>query len=245
MATKLFDDAIRFVFPKNCFEEMLIKFNVLHPVCSKLVLSRVLGLGITLGSILLFVPQILKIYNAKSAKGISLISQLLALLAAAGTASYSYQKGFVFSQWGDSLFVAIQLVVIVMQILFYSDSSAYAFAFLAFCWAYTFAVIGSYIPPEVLISVQTLIIPITVVSKVIQIWQNYSAGSTGQLSIISVFLQFAGTVARVFTSVQETGDQLLVASFGIAALLNGVIFAQFLLYWNASTEEQRKKKKKQ
>ncbi|KAK6028898.1 PQ loop repeat protein [Ostertagia ostertagi] len=162
-------DALQFIFPKNCFEELIINFNVFHPTCPKMVLSRVLGIGITAGSILLFVPQIIKIFNGKSAKGISLISQLLALVAAAGTASYSFNKGFVFSQWGDSFFVSVQLMIIVMQILYYSD---------------------------------------------------------------------ARTIARVFTSIQDTGDSLLIVSFAIAAVLNAVLFVQFFLYWN---EVKRKK----
>ncbi|KHJ98888.1 PQ loop repeat protein [Oesophagostomum dentatum] len=222
-------NALQFVFPANCFEELLINFNIFHPTCPKMVLSRVLGLGITAGSILLFIPQIIKIFNAKNAKGISLLSQLLALVAAAGTASYSFNKGFVFSQWGDSFFVAIQLMIIVMQILYYSDASAYAFAFFAFCWAFIFAVIGNYVPAEFLTLIQALGIPITVASKTIQAWQNYKDQSTGQLSLVSVSLQFAGTVARVFTSVQDTGDNLLIASFAIAAVLNGILFAQFFL----------------
>lgn len=231
-------DALQFLFPKNCFEELIINFNVFHPTCPKMVLSRFLGIGITAGSILLFVPQIIKIFSAKSAKGISLISQLLALIAAAGTASYSFNKGFVFSQWGDSFFVSVQLMIIVMQILYYSDASAYAFAFFAFCWAFIFAVIGGYIPNDVLTGVQALGIPITVASKSIQAWQNYKLQSTGQLSLVSASLQLAGTIARVFTSVQDTGDMLLIISFAIAAVLNAALFAQFFLYWN---EAKRKK----
>ncbi|WKY16427.1 hypothetical protein Q1695_001236 [Nippostrongylus brasiliensis] len=185
-------DALQFLFPQNCFEELVINFNIFHPTCPKMVLSRGLGIGITAGSILLFVPQIIKIFSAKSAKGISLISQLLALIAAAGTASYSFNKGFVFSQWGDSFFVSVQLMVIVMQILYYSDASAYAFAFFAFCWAFVFAVIGGYIPNEFLTMIQALGIPIAVASKSIQAWQNYRSRSTGQLSLVSASLQLAG-----------------------------------------------------
>nr|CDJ98005.1 Cystinosin ERS1p repeat domain containing protein [Haemonchus contortus] len=231
-------DALQFIFPKNCFEELIVSFNVFHPTCPQIVLSRVLGIGITAGSILLFVPQIVKIFNGKSAKGISLISQLLALVAAAGTASYSFSKGFVFSQWGDSLFISVQLMIIVMQILYYSDASAYAFAFFAFCWAFVFAVIGSYISSQILMMIQALGIPITIASKTIQAWHNYKDQSTGQLSLVSVLLQLTGTVARVFTSAQDTGDTLLIVTFAIAAVLNAVLFVQFILYWN---EDKRKK----
>lgn len=35
------------------------------------------------------------------------------------------------SQWGDALFVTIQLAIIVMQILYYNGAGAHAAAFLA------------------------------------------------------------------------------------------------------------------
>uniref|UniRef100_A0AC35TQE2 Mannose-P-dolichol utilization defect 1 protein homolog n=1 Tax=Rhabditophanes sp. KR3021 TaxID=114890 RepID=A0AC35TQE2_9BILA len=235
-------DAIHFLFPKNCFEEIILNFNILHKECVPLVLSRGLGLGVTIGSILLFMPQILKIFAAKSGKGISLSSQLLALIAATGTAAYSYSSGFVFSQWGDSLFVAIQIAVIIMQILFYSSQSAFAFAFLAACWATFLAIAYNYIPFSVLTLLQTATIPIMVISKGIQIYENQKNKSTGVLSFISATLSLAGCLARVFTSIQETGDNLIIVSFGIAALLNGVIFAQFLMFWNSTAMKIKTKK---
>jgi len=64
----------------------------------------------------------------------------------------------------------------------------------------------------------------------IQIWTNYRQATTGQLSVISVFMQFGGCAARVFTSVQETnGDWLIIGPFLVATLLNGIIFAQITL----------------
>ncbi|KAK0403943.1 hypothetical protein QR680_017208 [Steinernema hermaphroditum] len=231
-AQKQLQDAIQFVFPGKCFDKMVIELNPIDPQCLPLVISRFLGLAITAGSLLLFVPQILKIYASKSGTGISLSSQLLGLLACAGTAAYSFESGFVFSQWGDSFFVAVQTVIIIMQILYYSDASAYAFAFLAFSWAASFAVIGHHIPIEVLTLIQASTIPIVMVAKGIQIIENFRNSSTGQLSLISVLLQFGGCVARVFTSLQETGDNLIIINFAIATFLNGIILSQVLYYWS-------------
>lgn len=239
MATKLFHDALLYIFPKDCFEQLVLQGNVFHKECAPMVLSRALGLAITIGSLMLFLPQIIKIARARSAEGISLTSQLLALVGAAGTAAYSYTKGFVFTQWGDSLFVSIQIVIIIMQILHFSGQTAWAFAFMATSWLGIIAVSYHYVPLDVLTTIQTLSIPIVLISKTMQAWANYKAQSTGQLSLISVALQFGGTLARTFTSVQETGDQLLIIGFASAAAMNGLIFAQFFMYWGA--EERRKK----
>ena len=239
------DAGIKYVLPGNCFDEIVVKHNFDNSQCTSLAVSRLLGVGITAGSCLLFLPQILKIHAAKSADGISLCSQLLALLGAASTAAYSYSKGFVFGQWGDSFFVTLQLVIIVMQILWFSPNKPFTFPFMSLCWAGLFAVQGNYIPQQALLALQAAGIPIVVVSKSLQIWSNHAAGGTGQLSFISVFLQLAGTVARVFTSFKETGDILLIAGFGISAVLNFVVFVQFFVYGKKAEKEKKDKKKKQ
>ncbi|MFH4977268.1 hypothetical protein AB6A40_003977 [Gnathostoma spinigerum] len=238
---KKFDELIRFVFPRNCFEELVIKLNISNADCVSLVISRLLGLGITLGSLLLFVPQIIKIHIARSGEGVSLSSQLFGLLSCFATTAYSYSSNFVFSQWGDSLFVSIQMVIIIMQILYFSDLSAYAFAFFAFCWAATFAVIGGYIPFSVLYFLQALGIPIVIVSKALQIIESYRRQSTGQLSLISVSLQLGGCIARIFTSIKETGDMLVILSYIIASAMNGIIFGQVFWYWNSDVKKAKSK----
>ena len=66
-----------------------------------------------------------------------------------------------------------------------------------------------------------------------QVWANFCQGSTGQLSAVTTFLLTAGSAARIFTSIQETGDSLIILSFCVATFANGCIFAQLLYYWNA------------
>lgn len=74
--------------------------------------------------------------------------------------------------------------------------------------------------------------------------QNYRNGSTGQLSVISVFMQFAGCVARVFTSIQETGDSLIIVPYAVASFLNGVIFSQIIYYGRQAEKTERLNKKR-
>lgn len=44
--------ALLYVFPDDCFDEMVVHFNVVHERCMPIVLSRFLGLGITLGALM-------------------------------------------------------------------------------------------------------------------------------------------------------------------------------------------------
>jgi mannose-P-dolichol utilization defect protein 1 len=236
-----FHEMLHFVFPKNCFEELVLNLNIFHKQCVPLVASRAIGLAITAGAMFLFIPQILKIHRARSAEGISIVSMLLGLIPALGTCAYSYEQKFIFSQYGDSVFVAIQMSIIIMQILYFSDYSAYAFAFLATLWAVVCAIMYHYIPFNVLYAIQALGIPFIIVSKGIQIYANYKNQSTGQLAFLTVALQFGGCLARIFTSVTETNDRLVLMVYLVASTLNGIIFAQFFMYWdNKKTRKQKK-----
>lgn len=77
-----------------------------------------------------------------------------------------------------------------------------------------------------------------------QISSNYRNGSTGQLSAATVVMLMAGSVARIFTSQQETGDALLVFTYIVAATLNAITAAQVAYYWNADAGKQGQQKKK-
>jgi len=74
----------------------------------------------------------------------------------------------------------------------------------------------------------------------IQALTNYRNSSTGQLSAITVGLLFAGSVARVFTSAQETGDIMIILTFVTSSLCNAVIVTQLWYYWNAPTRVKGK-----
>lgn len=64
-----------------------------------------------------------------------------------------------------------------------------------------------------------------------QIWVNVKNGSTGQLSFLTLFLTFGGSVARIFTTLQETPDDLIMFySFLVAGSLNGILVSQFIWY---------------
>ena len=64
------------------------------------------------------------------------------------------------------------------------------------------------VPEEVLWYGQAANIPMIVIGKLIQAITNFRNGHTGQLSAITVFLLTLGSLARIFTSIQDTGDQV-------------------------------------
>jgi len=217
---------------EDCFNTLVRDMDFANVPCLKYGLSKGLGLGIILGSLLVKVPQILKIFRGKSAAGITFISVVLELFAISSNMSYSYCKGFPFSAWGEASFLAIQTSVIAALVLLYNSSSfLLSFSFIAGYLAVLYSLISGITPIDVLWSMQAANVPIILISKMIQAVTNYKNKSTGQLSALTVFLLFLGSVARIFTSIQETGDQIVIITYVAASFANGIIAFQMLYYW--------------
>lgn len=200
--------------------------------CFKALLSKGLGLAIIAGSLLVKVPQVLKILNNKSGEGINLISVMLDLTAITFHMAYSYVNGFPFSSWGDNTFLAFQTAAIAALVLYYNGDKAKSMAFVTAYASFVYVLCSGLTPFKVLVTLQSCIIPILLVGKLSQAWTNYKNGSTGQLSAATVFLLFAGSLARIFTSIQETGDKMMIITFCASSFANGVIVSQMLYYWN-------------
>ncbi|XP_043287971.1 mannose-P-dolichol utilization defect 1 protein homolog [Venturia canescens] len=241
---KFLREASQLLFSKKCLEVYFDKYHFTDVDCFKATLSKGLGLGVIAGSLLVKVPQIVKILKNKSSEGINVLSVLLDLFAITAMVSYSFVSGFPFSAWGDGVFLGIQTLTIVLLVFHYNDDTAKATAFFAGYVAIMIAVLGGMMPMNVLWACQTLNIPIVLISKLAQARTNYKNGSTGQLSAVTCFMLFFGSLARIFTSVQETGDTTMIAMYVCSTSANGLIVAQLLYYWNAVTAKKAIDKKK-
>ena len=74
-------------------------------------------------------------------------------------------------------------------------------------------------------------------------YTNYKNSSTGQLSAATCFMLFFGSLARIFTSIQETGDSMMVLLYCVSTFANGIIVAQLMYYWNKSPKQKKKTEK--
>jgi len=69
--------------------------------------------------------------------------------------------------------------------------------------------------------------------QLIQAATNYKNHSTGQLSAVTCFMLFFGAMVRIFTTIEETGDGILLLTYLCTATLNGMIAGQVVWYWNS------------
>nr|XP_044987632.1 mannose-P-dolichol utilization defect 1 protein isoform X2 [Jaculus jaculus] len=156
--------------------------------------------------------------------------------------SWAWHCSWVSScSWGEALFLALQTVTICFLITHYRGETVRGVAFLA-CYALILLVLLSPLTPLAVVTLlQASNVPAVVAGKLLQAATNYRNGHTGQLSAITVFLLFGGSLTRIFTSIQETGDLLMAGTFVVSSLCNGLITAQVLFYWSAQPSQKLKK----
>jgi len=83
--------------------------------------------------------------------------------------------------------------------------------------------------------------------QMIQAFENYRNKSMGQQSIVTAALLFLGSLARVFTSFQETGDFIIIFAYSLASFANTIIVTQLIFYstFGGAKKPPRGKKQQQ
>ncbi|XP_071656291.1 uncharacterized protein [Patagioenas fasciata] len=114
------------LLPDRCFEELLLHRRLLHVPCLKILVSKALGYAIVGGSVLVKLPQVLKVWGARSGAGLSACAVGLELLALGGSVAYGTARGFPFSAWGESLFLLFQTLTLLFLILHFRGHTARA-----------------------------------------------------------------------------------------------------------------------
>jgi mannose-P-dolichol utilization defect protein 1 len=171
----------------ECYQTIVGRLDLSSPTCTQLAISKAIGVGIVGLSTIVKVPQLLKLVQSRSAKGISFTSYLLETSAYIITLAYNVRSGNPFSTYGEIAILALQNVVISVLVLHYRGKAPVAAAYamvLAAAWYALFneAVVNK----DMMVLVQTATIPLGLMSKIPQIWTIAKEKSTGQLSAFAV-----------------------------------------------------------
>mmetsp|Transcript_6437 Transcript_6437/g.11225 ORF Transcript_6437/g.11225 Transcript_6437/m.11225 type:complete len:241 (-) Transcript_6437:1798-2520(-) len=207
--------------------------------CAKLIVSKALSSAIIAGALGVKLPQIIKIYRAKSVEGISETSFYIEVLSLAFVSAYYYHQRQPLSTYGESVIILVQGIAQIILLWTYSKASSFRILtvstlFIAICAPLFLELIPAHLWEWTMVSVMVL----NVSFRTSQIVETFRSKTTGQLSFVTAFLNFLGVVARVFTTLVENDDPLLLANIVSVALLNGVIVLQFHVYWGGKAKTQ-------
>ncbi|CAL5385360.1 unnamed protein product [Camellia sinensis] len=157
--------------------------------CLLPLISKLLGYCIVAASTTVKVPQILKILKHQSVRGLSVMAFELEVVGYTIALAYCLHKGLPFSAYGELAFLLIQ----------------------GYC-AVAPTILAGQIDPILFEALYASQHAIFFFARVPQIWENYKNKSTGELSFLTSLMNFAGSMVRVFTSIQEkapTSDNLI------------------------------------
>lgn len=217
---------------EKCVSSLLENLNIHDVECIKYSVSKGLGLGIVLGGSIVKIPQILTILKNGSAQGLSLTSYLLETFSYFITLSYNLRQGNPFSTFGEIMFICIQNIIILALIFYYGGKGGLLVGTLVGLFTLFYSLNNSEWVPQVLMSsLYAATIPLSLASKVPQIYTNFSNKSTGQLSVFTVVNYFAGSAARVFTTMTELDDTLMLFGNILATTFNAILVLQVIMYW--------------
>ncbi|KAG8849042.1 hypothetical protein FRB96_000942 [Tulasnella sp. 330] len=227
------------VLGAKCYTSLLENIDYSDVECIRLGVSKALGIGIIAGGSIVKVPQISIIWRSGSGRGVSLSGYVLELISCAINSVYSIRNGYAFSTYGENLFLTIQNAIVTLLIIHYKPlltrKDSNASQLLAGIVTMAISAIGLLVlPSETLTILQGLTIPISAIAKVPQIISNERNKSTGNLAVFTVIANVLGCFARVFTTLTEVKDPLVLWGFILASILNTVIGVQMYAYWGRS-----------
>ncbi|OAD69847.1 hypothetical protein PHYBLDRAFT_115953 [Phycomyces blakesleeanus NRRL 1555(-)] len=237
----LLKDPLVALVGNTCYTSLIEDFHLTDIECIQYAISKCLGFGIVVGSAIVKLPQILTITSNRSAKGLSLTSFVLETIAYCITLAYNLRQQNPLSTFGEVFFMTLQNILITLLILHYAQRQREMILTLVGFVVLLLGLTSSRLVPSWLMaSLYAVTIPLALASKVPQIYTNYTSHSTGQLSLVAVINYFVGSSARVFTTITELDDPLMLGGNVLASILNGILLIQVVIYWNKDEEKPSK-----
>lgn len=201
--------------------------------------SLVIGYAIVFGSVSLKLPQIIKIVRNGSANGISLKGHFIETLGYTVSMTWGFVKALPFKDFGENVFVMLQVVPLGLLIGIYQGKVASAVMGTALILGLAAVLYYQLVAIEVHETLLKAQIAFSISSRLPQIYENYRLRSTGDLAFLTYFLAFGGSGARLLTTTigvpWEKGKATMMAQFSMMTALNGIIVLQFWLYRGAAT----------
>ncbi|ORC86270.1 putative SNF2 DNA repair protein [Trypanosoma theileri] len=209
--------------------------------------SSLLPYAIVFGSVMLKVPQIIKVLQHQSAEGISLSSLCFELTSCVITTSWGIAQSMHLKDFGENMFIMLEMALLLILVGYFQGKLSVALsAFIAETMVLIALSAGvlSHDFHEWLLSIQILF---GLSSRVPQIIMNHKNQSTGHLSFLTFYLALVGGLSRLLTTFHnvsaEQGRNVLLTQFGVSVALNTLIILQILIY-KKNTEEKLKLAKK-
>lgn len=117
--TKEDDELILGLLTPKCFNAFFAQRDFTNVECIKAVVSKALSYGIIMGSLILKLPQILKIIAAKDVTGLTSSAFYMEVVLYLSSTIYNLLRGYPLTTWGENLVILAQNIVLVLLLWAY------------------------------------------------------------------------------------------------------------------------------
>lgn len=209
--------------------------------CLLPLISKLLGYCIVAGSTTVKIPQIMKILEHKSVRGLSLAAFELEVIGYTISLAYCLHNGLPFSAFGEYAFLLVQAIILVAVTYYYSQpvGTGRWMRALLYCGIAPTILAGK-VDPIIFEALYASQHAIFLCARIPQIWKNFRNKSTGELSFITCFMNCAGSMVRVFTSIQERAPTSVLTGSVLGAICNGILLGQIIMYQKPPTKKEKK-----
>lgn len=215
----------------KCSSLSLIATTHIPPNNFLTIFSTIVGICVLIGSLLYKIPQVVRVLRRRSAAGISVLMYSLETIGTTFSAVYFARRRIPFSTYGESVFIMFQNFIILILIVFYQKLPRAPAIFLALLYIVSlFFLYSNFVSMPVLTILQICSIPIMNLARIPQILLNWRRKGTGELSPITLGLQLLGNVARIFTTIAQVKDPLMLTGIAVATCFNSTLFGQWMWY---------------
>ncbi|XP_042018695.1 mannose-P-dolichol utilization defect 1 protein homolog 2-like [Salvia splendens] len=209
--------------------------------CLLPLISKLVGYFLVAASTTVKLPQMMKIVQNSSVKGLSVAAFELDVVGYTIALAYCLHKGLPFSAYGELAFLLIQSIILVAIIYYFSHplGTKTWIRGLLYCAIAPMVLAGKIDPMlfEALYACQHVIF---FCARVPQIWANFKNKSTGELSLLTSLMNFAGSMVRVFTSMQEKAPMSVVLGSMKSIVMNATILSQIVVYQKPAAMKEKK-----
>ena len=229
----------------NCVKKTL-SFD-LEKECISYLISKGLSIGIVLLSFTSKLPQILYMLKTKEIKGLSYLSIYLDIASTLCYTLYPFHMKYPFLTYGEGLIILFQnmtIFFICWKYDTYQESDKYNMSFSLLISSFLFLCYKGFFNEQIWKIVGSASTILSMGSRITQIIESYKSKSTGPLSTITYGLNMLGNCARIFTSLKETQDLIMVGGFVVSFILNLIIFLQ-IIYYNKKEKDSKKEELKE
>eukprot|EP00980_Cylindrotheca_fusiformis_P008945 scaffold1909_cov130-Cylindrotheca_fusiformis.AAC.12 len=199
------------------------------PLPDSTVFAECLGYLIGAGSLLLYTPIAFRLARQKSAEGLVVSTWWLKVTSYTASDVYAFTHGYPISAYLETLIITLEAAVVLGQVVYFQRRADEKFWYTVAAYSTTSLFLLFAAPAGIVALGQVASAILNTGALIPQFLLNNERQKAGDYSPVTAGLAAGGCFARVFTTIQlANSDSLLLASYGLAFLLNSALFGQIV-----------------